>query len=88
MPSPLRNRAARNCSKVRGTAERTPETAYRSAQRKSIFFRPKRSLEEPGDIAPGMQPRIALAPAIPSWVGSRPMCALRYEMAPLITAVS
>src|SRR5690349_14509407 len=35
-----------------------------------------------------MQPRIALAPAAPSWSASRFMSALRYEMAPLITAVA
>ena len=44
-----------------------PRTA--AAQRKSIFLRPNRSARNPAHIAPGMQPRIALAPAVPSWVG-------------------
>jgi len=65
-----------------------PETAKSAAQRKSIFLRPNRSERNPAHIAPGMQPRIALAPAIPSLAASSPMSALRYEMAPLITAVS
>ena len=70
-------RAARNCSNVRGSADSTPDTAYSNAHRKSSFLRPNRSLRKPANIAPGMQPRMALAPAAPSWAELRFMCSRR-----------
>ena len=77
MPRPLKKRAARNWPNVFGMAESKPDTAYSSAQRKSIFRRPKRSLKKPANIAPGTQPAIALAPAMPSWAAFKFMCSLR-----------
>ena len=77
MPRPPMKRAARNSSNVRGTADSNPERAYRNAHRNKVRRRPRRSLNSPANIAPGMQPRIALAPAIPSCVGLRCMCAFR-----------
>ena len=67
--SPTPNLAARNCEKVSGMADPSPETAYRMAHRNSTLRRPNLSLRKPATMAPGMQPRMALAAAIPSCTG-------------------
>ena len=88
MPRPPRKRAARNSVKVLGTAESTADAAKNIAQKKSTRRRPKRSLINPATMAPGMHPKMALAPAKPSCAGVSPKYFVRYWLAPLMTAVS
>ena len=73
---------------MRGSADPTPDTANRIAHSRRTFLRPKRSLRNPANAAPGMQPTIALAPAQPVWSGVSEKCPWIDPIAPEMTAVS